>query len=177
MAKVKQKVSGCFRNEEYAHAYCRISSYLQTMANKGYNPLIAIQYEKGLPYKASVMLSKGLDNGSLEKNLSLLATLYVEAREDDSALQAFKTASNFSSDGKEDLYIAQLFYDKERFKDAIEHAKTALNKGVKNPGSAYMLMASSHMEMGQEKLAKTNLEKASKYQATKKAALRWLSHM
>ena len=43
MAKVKQKVSGCFRTEHYAKAYCRISSYLQTMANKGYNPLIAIQ--------------------------------------------------------------------------------------------------------------------------------------
>jgi hypothetical protein len=43
MAKVKQKVSGCFRAEDYAHAYCRISSYLQTMANQGYNPLIAIQ--------------------------------------------------------------------------------------------------------------------------------------
>lgn len=43
MAKVKQKVSGCFRNSIYAEAYCRISSYLQTMANKGYNPLLAIQ--------------------------------------------------------------------------------------------------------------------------------------
>lgn len=43
MAKVKQKVSGCFRTFLYAEAYCRISSYLQTMANKGYNPLIAIQ--------------------------------------------------------------------------------------------------------------------------------------
>jgi len=43
MAKVKQKVSGCFRAEDYAHAYCRISSYLQTMANRGHNPLIAIQ--------------------------------------------------------------------------------------------------------------------------------------
>jgi transposase len=43
MAKVKQKISGCFRSKDYAHAYCRISSYLQTMANKGYNPLIAIQ--------------------------------------------------------------------------------------------------------------------------------------
>lgn len=43
MAKVKQKVSGCFRVEQYAKAYCRISSYLQTMANKGINPLIAIQ--------------------------------------------------------------------------------------------------------------------------------------
>jgi transposase len=43
MAKVKQKVSGCFRTELYANAYCRISSYLQTMSNKGHNPLIAIQ--------------------------------------------------------------------------------------------------------------------------------------
>ncbi len=43
MSKVKQKVSGCFRNEIYAKAYCRISSFLQTMANKGHNPLIAIQ--------------------------------------------------------------------------------------------------------------------------------------
>jgi len=43
MGKVKQKISGCFRTEQYAKAYCRISSYLQTMSNKGINPMIAIQ--------------------------------------------------------------------------------------------------------------------------------------
>lgn len=43
MAKVKQKVSGCFRTQKHAEAYCRISSYLQTMANRGYNPLVALQ--------------------------------------------------------------------------------------------------------------------------------------
>ena len=43
MSKVKQKVSGCFRTRKYADAYCRISSYLQSMANQGYNPLVAIQ--------------------------------------------------------------------------------------------------------------------------------------
>lgn len=43
MSKVKQKVAGCFRTSQYAQAYCRISSYLQTMANRGINPLVAIQ--------------------------------------------------------------------------------------------------------------------------------------
>ena len=43
MRKVKQKVSGCFRSFQYAQAYCRISSYLQSMAYRGYNPLVAIQ--------------------------------------------------------------------------------------------------------------------------------------
>jgi transposase len=43
MSKVKQKVSGCFRTRLYAEAYCRISSYLQTMAYRGYNPMVAIQ--------------------------------------------------------------------------------------------------------------------------------------
>ncbi len=43
MAKVKQKVSGCFRSAALAKAYCRISSYLITMRNRGYNPLAAIE--------------------------------------------------------------------------------------------------------------------------------------
>jgi len=43
MSKVKQKISGCFRRQQYAEAYCRISSYLKTMANQGVNPLVAIQ--------------------------------------------------------------------------------------------------------------------------------------
>ena len=43
MAKVKQKVSGCFRKQAFAKAYCRISSYLQTMSARGYNPLVAVE--------------------------------------------------------------------------------------------------------------------------------------
>ena len=43
MEKVKIKVSGCFRTQPHAEAWCRISSYLTSMAALGYNPLVAIQ--------------------------------------------------------------------------------------------------------------------------------------
>ena len=43
MSKVKIKVSGCFRTEFYAHVWCRISSYLDSMKALGYNPHFAIQ--------------------------------------------------------------------------------------------------------------------------------------
>ncbi len=44
MAKVKMKVSVCFRTRAYGEADARISSYLQSMAAPGYNPLVAIQF-------------------------------------------------------------------------------------------------------------------------------------
>lgn len=42
MNKVKQKISGSFRKELYAQAYCRIYSYIKTMGNQGINPMIAL---------------------------------------------------------------------------------------------------------------------------------------
>ena len=43
MSKVKIKVSECFRTVHYAQAWCRISSYLDSMGALGYNPHVAIQ--------------------------------------------------------------------------------------------------------------------------------------
>ena len=60
MAKVKQKVAGCFRTTRYAAAWCRISSYLQSMALQGYNPLTAI--EIALNGNAASMVEKPLKN-------------------------------------------------------------------------------------------------------------------
>jgi hypothetical protein len=56
MAKVKSKVSGCFRTRLHAEAWCRISSYLSSMAALGYNPLVAIQI--ALAGNAAHMINK-----------------------------------------------------------------------------------------------------------------------
>ena len=137
-------------------------------------------YEKDLSYKAATVLAQAMQNALVErnhKNYSLLATLYVEAREEDLALEAFKMTSRHSSDGKEELYIAQIYFEKERFGKAAQHARAALDKGIRNPGTAYMLMAASYHELGKNDKAKSNLLKASKYEKTKKSALRWLEEL
>ena len=68
MAKVKQKVSGCFRTTAAA-AYCRISSYLQSMTLQGYNPLTAI--EIALKGNAATMVEKPLKNKPAEQDQAL----------------------------------------------------------------------------------------------------------
>ena len=42
-ALVRSSVGGDFRTTTSAQAYCRISSYLQTMAAQGYSPLAVIE--------------------------------------------------------------------------------------------------------------------------------------
>ena len=43
MAKVRQNISGTYRYANQAQAYCRISSYLQSMSLQGYSSLGAMQ--------------------------------------------------------------------------------------------------------------------------------------
>ena len=66
MAKVKQKVSGCFRTPRYAAAYCRISGCLQSMACQGYNPLAAI--EIALNGNAADMVEKPTQNNPADQD-------------------------------------------------------------------------------------------------------------
>jgi transposase len=44
MIKVKQKISGCFRTQDGARAFCRIRGYISTLRKQGYDVMTALQH-------------------------------------------------------------------------------------------------------------------------------------
>ena len=50
MTKVRQKISGCFRSDDGADAFCRIRGYISTLRKQGYDVITALQHVfKGQP--------------------------------------------------------------------------------------------------------------------------------
>ena len=90
MSKVMQKVSGCFRTRKYAEAYCRNFSYLQSMANHCYSPLVAIQI--ALAGRTGQDMGEQLDSNTCLFQLRLVHKYWPSMMVIASCIAAFKAA-------------------------------------------------------------------------------------
>ncbi|MBL4631521.1 MAG: tetratricopeptide repeat protein [Paraglaciecola sp.] len=134
-------------------------------------------YEMDIPYKAALVLEKFLDQHAEQidyKNASLLAALYISAREHQHAIKAYNLASELSDDGRDHLYLAQLYYEQEDFDASIIHANYALEKGVESPGNVHMLLAAVYHENDDTTQVKRELKQAATFVDTRESAIKWL---
>jgi tetratricopeptide (TPR) repeat protein len=137
-------------------------------------------YEKKLPIKAATMLSAAMDQSIVEENYenyALLAALYVEAKEENKALFNYKKAAELAPDGKDDLLIAQIYYEQENYQQSIKYAKEAIARGVKKRGNAHMLIAACYHALADVDAAREQLNKAVNYKESKIAARQWLESL
>jgi tetratricopeptide (TPR) repeat protein len=138
-------------------------------------------YEENLPHKAAAVLDQAIRLRvvtATRKHFELLSTLYQEARDREKAIDALKQAADFSTDGKNDLCIAQLYFEMDNaYEDAIEFASRAISKGISKTGNAHMLIAVSYSELGQTEKAKSHLIEAGQHDETRDASLRWLESL
>ncbi len=137
-------------------------------------------YDYGIPAKAAIILERAMDGHGISKNyqnLSLLAALYSDAREVDKATHVLLISSALSDNGRDHLYLAQLFSDQDKQDKALEHARKALDKGLSHPGQAHLLMASIFHDRRNRKRLKQALLEASKDQQTASSARSWLANI
>ncbi|MCF6301140.1 MAG: hypothetical protein L3J52_08495, partial [Proteobacteria bacterium] len=156
----------------YEKGYLANKSHIENLAN--------LYMMHDLPYKAAVLLEKEMASKNIEENdkrLELLAQAWFLARDDDKAIPALEKAANLTKDGELYLRLAQSYMNVESWKKATTAIKKALQKGVKRPDSANLLLGSTYLNQKSFKMAKNAFQNAAKDKRSSKAAGQWLRYV
>lgn len=145
--------------------------------------LVSLNQYLDVPYKAALILQKGMDDGLIEKTEKMLTQLgdtWYQAEELDKALLAFGEAGKLADDGKIDLRRGYLFADTEKWAEAGMAMNSAIKKGgikEREIADAWLLKGMAEFNTKEYKAARNSFGNASRYQKTSKAAQQWLKHM
>ncbi|HUR40724.1 MAG TPA: hypothetical protein VM240_06100 [Verrucomicrobiae bacterium] len=146
-----------------------------------YRNLSNLYMYMGIPFKAGVVLQRGLDAKQVEpteKNLEMLANAWMSARENDKAEAVLKKAAAISEKGELYRQLGYIYSEKMQWKDAIDALEKALRKGnVKEPGDLQLLIAQAAIELKQWKRAEEAVRAAMGYEKTSKIATEWAAHV
>ena len=125
-----------------------------------------------VPYKAAQIISKGMDDGIIEKNaknLEVLGTAWYQAKELNLALSSLDNASQYSDSGDLQARMAGIYLDLGKDKKAFKASLKAADKGnIKRPSSNYLIMGNALVNMHCYKDAISAFQKALKVSETKK---------
>ena len=138
--------------------------------------LIQLAGSEGIPEHAARILEQALADKLLESNetyLKLLADAWTTAREDEAAIATLARLADVSEDGQPWLKQGRLYLDSFRWQPAQEAFQKALDKGIKSPGQAWLLMGIAQAELSQYQSAKKALKKAQAYEKYTKQAVAW----
>lgn len=138
---------------------------------------------KDVPYKAAQVLQKGLDDGIIaneEKHWTMTGDSWYAAEEYDEALAAFERSGEVADEGKIDLRRAYILIDMERWDEATEALRAAIDKGGlkdRQTGEAYLMLGMSEFNRGNYDQASTAWGRASRFDGARAQAQQWMTHM
>ena len=126
-----------------------------------------------VPYRAAKIIDKGMQDKIIEKNaknFEVLGQAWWQAKNLESALKSFESASKFSDTGEIQSRIASIYLDLGKDKQAYKAAKKAAKKGeVKNASTNYATMGSALINLHCYKDAVKAFNQSVKTAKTKKA--------
>lgn len=133
------------------------------------------------PYRAAVVLDKGLKDKLVEKtdrNYKLLGNAWTLAKEDKKAIPAFESAAKLSDTG--DIYasLAQSYLNIENWDKAISSADKAFKKGkLKRPDTANIVLGMAYFNKKKYSASLKAFEKAKKDKRSRKIAVQWIRYV
>jgi hypothetical protein len=133
------------------------------------------------PYKAAVMLEKGLDSGFIEStqtNWRLLAQAWQLAAEHERALPALERASSLADNGQVDQLLAQSLARLARWDDCVDAARKALDRGGLNEdGYVQMQLGQCLVNLRRYDEARVAFQAATSDDRRANDARRWLNYI
>jgi len=104
-----------------------------------------------VPYKAAVILQKGIDAGQVDlevKNWRMLSQAWFLAQDDQMAIAALREAAKLSDDGELDIRLARSLANTADFEGCVYSATTAISKGdLKRDDESYITLGMCQFEV------------------------------
>ena len=133
------------------------------------------------PYKAAVLLDKGMKEEKIEqniRNLRLLSQAWLQAQENEKSLPPLIQAAKLSKDGELDMRLAQAYINLYRYDEAVASLRTAFKKGgLKRSDQANIMLGLALFEIQKFDASIAAFAEASKDERSHKAAQTWLGYV
>ncbi|MEM8493322.1 MAG: tetratricopeptide repeat protein [Pseudomonadota bacterium] len=171
------------QNQEAKQLGAMETAYVQNMLEKDgeYRNMASLLLNADVPYKASQVLTKGIDDEIVEstsKNWELLAGALRQAQEVDDAIPAMEKAASLSDAG--DLYarLGSIYLDADKNDEAIDAINKGLERGgVKRPDNARLILGMAYFNTKQYAKARDAFRAAARDKRSKKYADQWIAYM
>jgi tetratricopeptide (TPR) repeat protein len=130
-----------------------------------YYRLVGIYFNSGQFEGAIDLLSAGLKDGRIDpaplKNWELLAQTYVQIKDEPKAIKTYLEISKlFPKEGSIDMQIGNLYYNQDKYEEALKYMQSAVDKGVPRPGPLQFFVSYLLFELKKIDEAKVAVEKA-----------------
>ena len=133
------------------------------------------------PYKAAVLLEKGMEEEKIEeniRNLRLLSQAWLQAQENEKSLVPLQQAASLSKDGELDMRLAQAYINLYRYDEAVKSLRVAFKKGgLKRSDQASIMLGLALFETQKFDASIEAFREASKDKRSRKAAETWLGYV
>lgn len=174
-----------FEQEKSTEAlkYMELAQKLNFLKSEGetMNRISLLVNEK-IPFKAAKILEENIENKKIKdnkKNYEMLASFWFLAKEYDKSIAAYKKASKFSKSGDVELLLGQVYIEKEDWRAAENHFRTALKKGnlKSKAGYAYIGLGMTSFFQDDKQSALNYFAKAKNFKSQKEVASKWLGYL